>query len=235
MPVGAVPAAYGTPAPYVSQVRYDSEGHVSGYHVVSPAVDSNPFAALPVATAGTTASEPAVETVRVERHPVAPPSVALAEAREEEALRQRLADRALTHPSAAFTDAQFETHGLPLAREQYRQGPDGPVPVFAIRTGDDGRLARVPAPDAAALPAPEEDTLRTAFRAGFAFELVRRRDVTIPCGMCEGRRAIVRERVFVQGDPAERTVTAPCPRCSGSGSVSREIDAVYAVRRKTDN
>ena len=124
VPVGAVPSAYGTSAPYVSQVRYDSDGRVSGYHVVSPGVESNPFAALPVAVQGTASSaEPAVETVRVERHPVAPPSVAVAETREEDALRVRLADRSLTHPSAAFTDAQFETHGLPLAREQYRQAP----------------------------------------------------------------------------------------------------------------
>ena len=235
VPVGAAPGAYGYPAPYVSNVHYDADGRVSGYHVVSPGVESNPFAALPVAVQGASApAAPAVETVRIERHPVAPPSVAVAETREEDAMRTKLADRALTHPSAAFTDEQFDTHGLPLAREQYRAGPDGPVPAFALRTGDDGRLARVPAPDAAGLPVADDDALRAAFRAGFAFTLVRPRSVALPCGMCEGRGAIVSERVVVEGSPDVRTVTAPCPRCSGSGTVAREIDAAYSVRRKND-
>ena len=221
----------GTPySPYVSGVRYHSDGTVGGYHVVAPAVEENPFAIFPQGRAATVQPPPPPPAVVVEtREAVALPSSAVCEAREQAELDARLADPSVVRPTVSCGEELFLRDALGLVRSQYRAAPQGLVPACDIEISAAGVVRRTFRSEANAWPQPTDAQILAAFRAGGRFLVVRRRDVSVTCGMCEGSGAVVRERVANPATGVVRAVTGSCPRCGGKGRRSRPVDALFTI------
>lgn len=219
---------FGAPySPYVSGVRYHSDGTVGGYHVVAPAVEENPFAIFPQGRAVAPAPPPAV--VVETRETVALPSSAVCEAREQAELDARLADPSVVRPTVSCGEEAFRRDALGLVRSQYRAAPQGLVPTCDIEITAAGVVRRTFRSEVNAWPQPTEAQVLAAFRAGGRFLVVRRRDVSVTCGMCEGSGAVVRERVANPATGVVRAVTGSCPRCGGKGRRARPIDALFTI------
>ena len=230
-PVVRTGPVFGTAdSPWITDVRYRPDGSLSGFHVVSPAVEENPFAIFPQGRAAAAASAPpppprAVET----REAVALPSAAVCEAREQEELDATLADPSVVRPTIACAEEPFRRDALGLVRSQYRASPQGLVPASIVEVAPSGVVRRKHRMEVDAWPQPTEAQILAAFRAGGRFVVVRRRDVSVSCGMCGGSGAVVRERVANPATGVVRAVTGTCPRCGGKGRRNRSIDAVYTI------
>ena len=227
---------FGAPySPYVSGVNYRSDGTVGGYHVVAPAVEENPFAIFPqgrAAAVGPAVAPPpppppvvVVET----REAVALPSSAVCEAREQAELDAILADPSVVRPTVSCGEEVFRRDALGLVRSQYRAAPRGLVPASDIEISAAGVVRRKVRSETNAWPQPTDAQILAAFRAGGRFIVVRRRDVSVTCGMCEGSGAVVRERVANPATGVVRAVTGSCPRCGGKGRRARPVDALYTI------
>ncbi len=221
---------FGAPySPWVSGVTYHSDGTVGGYHVVAPAVEENPFAIFPQGRA-VAPVQPAPPPVFVEtREAVALPSSAACEAREQAELDAILADPSVVRPEIACTEEAFRRDALGLVRSQYRSAPQGLVPTSEIEISAAGVVRRKVRSETNAYPQPTEAQVLAAFRAGGRFLVVRRRDVSVTCGMCEGSGAVVRERIANPATGLVRPVTGTCPRCGGKGRRTRPVDALYTL------
>lgn len=219
---------FGAPySPYVSGVTYHSDGTVGGYHVVAPAVEENPFAIFPQ---GRVVAPAPPQPVFVEtREAVALPSSASCEAREQAELDALLADPSVVRPEIACAEEAFRRDALGLVRSQYRAAPQGLVPTSEIEISAAGVVRRRHRSETNAYPQPTDAQILAAFRAGGRFLVVRRRDVAVTCGMCEGSGAVVRERVASPATGVVRAVTGSCPRCGGKGRRARPIDALYTL------
>lgn len=220
---------FGAPySPWVSGVTYHSDGTVGGYHVVAPAVEENPFAIFPQGRA--VAPVPPAPPVFVEtRETVALPSSAACEAREQAELDAILADPSVVRPEIGCTEEAFRRDALGLVRSQYRAAPQGLVPTSEIEISAAGVVRRRHRSETNAYPQPTDAQILAAFRAGGRFLVVRRRDVSVTCGMCEGSGAVVRERIANPATGLVRPVTGSCPRCGGKGRRARPIDALYTL------
>jgi hypothetical protein len=219
-------------SPWISEVRYRPDGSLAGFHVVSPAVEENPFAIFPQGRAAMAAPapQPPPRAVVVEtREAVALPSAAVCEAREQEALDAKLADPSVVRPTISCTEEPFRRDALGLVRSQYRASPQGLVPASVIEVAPSGVVRQKHRMEVDAWPQPTDAQILAAFRAGGRFVVVRRRDVAVPCGMCEGSGAVVRERVANPATGVVRAVTGSCPRCGGKGRRNRPIDAIYTI------
>ena len=224
------PAFVAPQTPYVSGVRYHSDGTVGGYHVVAPAVEENPFATFPQGRAATVQPPPPPPVVVVEtREAVALPSSAVCEAREQAELDAKLSDPSLVQPAISCTEEQFRRDALGLVRSQYRAAPQRLVPACDIEISAAGVVRRTFRSEANAWPQPTDAQILAAFRAGSRFVVVRRRDFAVTCGMCEGSGAVVRERVANPATGVVRAATGSCPRCGGKGRRTRPIDAIYTI------
>ena len=221
---------FGAPySPWVSGVTYHSDGTVGGYHVVAPAVEENPFAIFPQGRA-VAPVQPAPPPVFVEtREAVALPSSAACEAREQAELDAILADPSVVRPEIACTEEAFRRDALGLVRSQYRAAPHGLVPTSEIEISAAGVVRRRHRSETNAYPQPTDAQILAVFRAGGRFLVVRRRDVSVTCGMCEGSGAVVRERIANPATGVVRPVTGSCPRCGGKGRRARPIDALYTL------
>ena len=221
---------FGAPySPWVSGVTYHSDGTVGGYHVVAPAVEENPFAIFPQGRA-VAPVQPAPPPVFVEtREAVALPSSAACEAREQAELDTILADPSVVRPEIGCTEEAFRRDALGLVRSQYRSAPHGLVPTSEIEISAAGVVRRKHRSETNAYPQPTDAQILAAFRAGGRFLVVRRRDVSVTCGMCEGSGAVVRERIANPATGLVRPVTGSCPRCGGKGRRARPIDALYTL------
>ena len=233
-PVVRTGPVFGTAnSPWISDVRYRPDGSLSGFHVVAPAVEENPFGIFPQGRAAVVAPAPPPpppHTVVVEtRETVALPSAAVCEAREQAALDAKLADPSVVRPTIACAEEPFRRDALGLVRSQYRASPQGLVPASVIEITASGVVRRKHRMEVDAWPQPTEAQILAAFRAGGKFVVVRRRDVAVPCGMCEGSGAVVRERVANPATGVVRAVTGTCPRCNGKGRRTRPIDAIYTI------
>ena len=220
---------FGAPySPWVSGVTYHSDGTVGGYHVVAPAVEENPFAIFPQGRA-VAPVQPAPPVFVETREAVALPSSAACEAREQAELDTILADPSVVRPEIACTEEAFRRDALGLVRSQYRSAPQGLVPTSEIEISAAGVVRRRHRSETNAYPQPTDAQILAAFRAGGRFLVVRRRDVSVTCGMCEGSGAVVRERIANPATGLVRPVTGSCPRCGGKGRRARPIDALYTL------
>ena len=223
---------FGPPyAPYVSGVTHRSDGTIGGYHVVSPAVEENPFAIFPQGRAAAVGPvvAPAPPVFVETREEVALPSSAACEAREQAELDAILADPSVVRPTVSCAEEPFRRDALGLVRSQYRASPKGLVPVCDIEISSAGVVRRKVRAETNAWPQPTDAQILAAFRAGARFLVVRRREVAVTCGMCEGSGAVVRERVANPATGVVRAVTGSCPRCGGKGRRSRPIDALFTI------
>ena len=220
---------FGAPySPWVSGVTYHSDGTVGGYHVVAPAVEENPFAIFPQGRA-VAPVQPAPPVFVETREAVALPSSAACEAREQAELDTILADPSVVRPEIGCTEEAFRRAALGLVRSQYRAAPHGLVPTSEIEISAAGVVRRRHRSETNAYPQPTDAQILAAFRAGGRFLVVRRRDVSVTCGMCEGSGAVVRERIANPATGLVRPVTGSCPRCGGKGRRARPIDALYTL------
>jgi hypothetical protein len=218
-------------SPWVSGVTYRSDGTVGGYHVVAPAVEENPFAIFPQGRVATVAPAPPPPVFVETRETVALPSSASCEAREQAELDAVLADPSVVRPEIACTEEAFRRDALGLVRSQYRASPKGLSPVCDVEISASGVVRRKVRAETNAWPQPTDAQILAAFRAGGRFLVVRRRDVSVTCGMCEGSGAVVRERVANPATGVVRAVTGTCPRCGGKGRRARPIDALFTLFR----
>lgn len=224
--------------PYVSGINRDWDGRPTGFHVVAPGVDVNPFGGLQqtvdgirkVETGGAVQTPPPVETVHVFHYKLAPPSAVEAERKEQAELETRLAKPETLVQTVAFAPAVFAKNALPLVKAFYREKGEELVPAFDISVSD-GTVVRTERPDAVGLPVATEPRIRAAYEAGTVFRIVREHPVPLTCGMCGGSGKIPVERVVVEGREGEKIVEGDCPRCGGKGKNPHAVECIFDIRK----